>query len=283
MNYFHAIILGIIEGLTEFLPISSTGHLIAASRFFNLEKEAFVNLFEIFIQLGAILAVVILYRKKIQDTFKGLLLNNNNNNIQNKKNALKFTLNVCIATFPAAILGLFFNHWFKDHFFNIQSVAIALIIGGCIILYVDGPFTTLKASKTSNTKHVYKNIDDISIATAVKIGLFQCLALMPGTSRSGATIIGSMLLGVPRFIATEFSFFLAIPIILGASLHDLYKSRHLLNIDSLGLLLIGSIVAFITAWICIKWLMKYVSSHNFIAFAWYRIIFGILLLVVFYK
>ncbi len=269
MNYFHAIILGIIEGLTEFLPISSTGHLILASRFFGLDKLAFTQLFEIFIQLGAIFAVVILHRHKLYQIFKGLFFNSTNTKIK----AQKFTINVCIATLPAAVLGLLFNNWFKNVFFNPISVAIVLIIGGFIILYAE--------NLTQKKVTTLKSIDDINMHTALKIGLLQCVALIPGTSRSGATIIGAMLLGVPRFIATEFSFFLAIPIILGASLHDLYKSRHLLNADTMGLLCIGSLIAFITAWVCIKWLMRYISSHNFIAFAWYRIIFGALLLIIF--
>ncbi len=262
MNYLEVIILGIIEGLTEFLPISSTGHLILGVKFLGIEQSIFIELFEIFIQLGAIFAVVLLRWNKIQTTILNI----------SKPQSKKFALSVIIATVPAALAGLFFAKWFKAYFFNPWSVSITLIIGGIIILLVDRP-------SKHNLNNNIKDVDDIDNVTALKIGLMQCLALIPGTSRSGATIIGAMILGVPRVTATEFSFFLAIPIIFGASLHDLYKSRHLLTLDSIYLLMLGSFISFITAWLCIKWLIKYVSSHNFVNFAWYRIIFGIILLL----
>jgi undecaprenyl-diphosphatase len=265
MTYIDAIILGIIEGLTEFLPISSTGHLILGAKFLGLEQTTLIELFEIFIQLGAILAVVLLQRKKISHTLCNI----------KQAESRNFALSVIVATIPAVIMGLLFSKWFKLHFFNPTSVSITLIIGGIIILLVDRPN---KSNSNSNSNGNISTINDINIITAIKIGLMQCLALIPGTSRSGATIIGAMALGVPRVIATEFSFFLAIPIIFGASLHDVYKSRDALNSDVVILLLIGSLVSFITAWLCIKWLMKYVSSHSFVSFAWYRIIFGIILL-----
>ena len=265
MTYIEAIILGIIEGLTEFLPISSTGHLILGAKFLGVEQTAFVELFEIFIQLGAIFAVVLLQRKKIIYTILNV----------SKPESRNFALSIIIATLPAVIAGLFFSTWFKVYFFNPLSVAIALIIGGIIILLVDKD-KPIKDNNSSNL--IIKNIDDIDKITALKIGLMQCFSLIPGTSRSGATIIGAMIFGVPRVVATEFSFFLAIPIIFGASLHDLYKSRDLLNLDVIYLLLIGSFISFITAWFCIKWLIKYVSSHSFVNFAWYRIIFGGILL-----
>ncbi len=262
-HYLHAIILGIIEGLTEFLPVSSTGHLIIGAKFLKLPDNNFMKLFETFIQIGAILAVIILQHKKILSVLTNLKQTTNQ----------KFTLNVIIATIPAVLLGLLFSDFFKKHFFNIFSVSIALIIGGIIILFVDKP----------NNKVNENSIENINSLTALKIGLLQCLALIPGVSRSGATIIGGMYLGLPRVLATSFSFFLAIPIIFGASLHDLYKYRHDLNSNNINLLIIGSISALIMSWLCIKWLMKYISTHTFIVFAWYRIAFGLILLALYYS
>jgi undecaprenyl-diphosphatase len=264
MNYIEAIILGIVEGLTEFLPISSTGHLILGAKILGIEQTSFIELFEIFIQLGAIFAVILLKWNKIKETIVNI----------SKPESRNFALNVIIATIPAVIIGLLFSKWFKAHFFNSLSVSITLIIGGIIILLVDKP-----NKLTNNTSAVITTINGINKITALKIGLMQCFALIPGTSRSGATIIGAMILGLPRVVATEFSFFLAIPIIFGASLHDLYKNKDALNSDVAILLIIGSLVSFITAWLCIKWLIKYVSTHSFVNFAWYRIIFGILLIL----
>jgi len=270
MTYLDALILGIVEGLTEFLPVSSTGHLIVASNFLGLAQNNFLEMFEIFIQLGAILAVVLLQRKKIIHTLCNL----------KEKSARNFALNIIIATIPAVILGLFFSQFFKDYFFNSVSVAIALIIGGFIILLVDKPQNVqiIQPNDSDN----YADINNMSLKTALQIGILQCLALIPGVSRSGATIIGGMYLGLPRIVATSFSFFLAIPIIFGASLHDVVKYKSELNPNNIILLLIGSIVGFATAWICIKWLIKYVATHSFISFAWYRIIFGLILIGLYF-
>ena len=255
---FHALILGIVEGLTEFLPVSSTGHLILAGDLlgFNDEKG---KLFEIVIQSGAILAVMWEYRQRIFHVVTG---------IGHDRSAQKLVLNLFIAFLPLAGLGLLFGKAIKAHLFNPITVATTFIIGGFFILW---------AEKRQHRIRV-ESVDELDIIDAFKLGLAQALALIPGTSRSGATIIGGLFFGLSRRAATEFSFFLAIPTLLVATAYQLYKERALLNADDLGMWVVGFIAAFISAFLCVRWLLRYISSHDFTIFAWYRIAFGIAVL-----
>ncbi len=269
---FQAIILGIVEGLTEFLPISSTGHLILVGHLldFNDEKG---KAFEVIIQLGAILAVCLEFRKRILSVCTGL-----------GKNPLanRFVLHVVVASFPAIVLALLFGKYIKAYLFAPIPVACAFIVGGLIIFWAEHLEETKQATGKDSTKKIV-DVDDLSIGDAIKVGLAQCAALIPGTSRSGATIIGGMLFGLPRQVATEFSFFLAIPVIAGASCYEVFKLRNdLVGLDwaSFGpLLLVGFISAFISAFFCVRWLIQYVSHNNFKPFAWYRIGFGLVVLI----
>lgn len=254
-----AAIMGIVEGLTEFLPVSSTGHLIIAGQLLDFLDKEKRGVFEIFIQLGAILAVCWEYRAKIGQVVGGL---------GHKAEARSFTLNLMIAFFPAALLGLLFASSIKAHLFNPTTVAIAFILGGLIILW---------AERRQHQVHV-QEVDDMNWRDALKVGLIQCLALIPGTSRSGATIIGALFFGFSRKAATEFSFFLAIPTIAGATAYDLYKHRDVLNLSDLPVFATGFIVAFISAFIAIRALLKFISRHDFVVFAWYRIAFGLVIL-----
>ncbi|MCE3254756.1 MAG: uppP [Rickettsiaceae bacterium] len=255
-----AIILGIVEGLTEFIPVSSTAHLLLSSKLidFSYIKD---DVFEIVIQLGAILAVVVLYRKKILDVVLGIF---------KKKSSQNFVLNIAIAFFPAAIIGLFFHGLIKSLFFNPLSIALAMLIGGFVILLVE----------KLNIKPKYSEIDDLSAWIALKIGLFQVISMIPGVSRSGATIIGGLCLKLDRKTATEFSFFLSIPTIFAASAFDFYKNYNSFDSSKLGLLLIGFATAFLSSLVVIKWFINFVSSHNFIPFAYYRIALGLILILV---
>ena len=258
----HALILGIVEGLTEFLPVSSTGHLILAGDLlgFNDEKG---KLFEVVIQSGAILAVCWEYRVKILNVVRGL---------RHEPSARRFVVNLLVAFLPAAVLGLLFGKIVKQYLFNSVSVALAFIVGGLIILWVE------------RREHVVRieSVDDLSWKDALKLGFAQTLALIPGTSRSGATIIGGLFFGLSRKAATEFSFFLAIPTLFAATAYDLYKSRGLLAIEDTPHFLIGFIAAFISAFIAVRGLIRYVAHHDFSAFAWYRIVFGIAVLITAY-
>ncbi|RLJ68412.1 undecaprenyl-diphosphate phosphatase [Sulfurisoma sediminicola] len=254
----HALILGIVEGLTEFLPVSSTGHLILAGDLLDFNDER-GKLFEIVIQSGAILAVCWEYRAKIASVVGGL---------PRERAAQRFTLNLFIAFLPLAFLGLLFGKAIKATLFNPVAVATAFIVGAFVILWAE------------KRKHVIRieNVDDLSPLDALKLGLAQACALIPGTSRSGATIIGGLLFGLSRKAATEFSFFLAIPTLLAATAYQLYKERHLLSLDDLGMWLVGFVASFVSAFLCVRWLLRYISSHDFTAFAWYRIVFGIVVL-----
>ncbi|GAB3625379.1 UDP pyrophosphate phosphatase [Pandoraea terrae] len=267
---FKAIILGIVEGLTEFLPVSSTGHLILAGSLldFNDEKG---KIFEIVIQFGAILAVCWEFRAKIVQVVVGL---------GTERKARRFALNVIVACLPAIALGLLFGKKIKAVLFNPIPVALAFIVGGFVILWVERH--NRKKAEQGEPARV-NAVDDITLADAFKVGCAQCLALIPGTSRSGATIIGGMLFGLERKVATEFSFFLAIPILFGATVYELYKARALLSASDLGLFGIGFVAAFISAFICVRWLLRYIASHDFTVFAWYRIVFGVLVLVTAYS
>ncbi|HEY6896747.1 MAG TPA: undecaprenyl-diphosphate phosphatase [Rhodocyclaceae bacterium] len=253
-----ALILGVVEGLTEFLPISSTGHLILAGDLlgFNDEKG---KLFEIVIQSGAILAVVWEYRARIAQVLLGL---------GSDRSAQRLVINLFVAFLPLAILGLLFHKAIKAYLFKPVPVAIAFIVGAFIILW---------AEKREHRIRV-ETVDELDIIDAFKLGLAQALALIPGTSRSGATIIGGLLFGLSRRAATEFSFFLAIPTLLVATAYQLYKERALLNADDIGMWLVGFVAAFVSAFLCVRWLLRYISHHDFTVFAWYRILFGITVL-----
>ena len=270
-----AVILGLVEGFTEFLPISSTGHLILVGDLldFNDDKG---KAFEVIIQFGAILAVCWEYRQKLISVVTG---------IASRKASQRFAVNVIIATIPAIVLALLFGKYIKSTLFSPIPVATAFIVGGFIIFWAEARQKKLE-SDAGDGVLISRNIDsvdDLNWRDALKIGLAQCAALIPGTSRSGATIIGGMLFGLPRKVATEFSFFLAIPVIAGATLYELIKLRHVLGDASWSTfgptLGIGFVVSFVSAFVCIRWLIRYVATHDFRIFAWYRIIFGVLVLL----
>lgn len=254
-----ALILGIVEGLTEFLPISSTGHLILAGDLLDFNDER-GKLFEIVIQSGAILAVVWEYRQRLLVVARGAF---------SDKAAQKFILNLFVAFLPLAILGLAFGKAIKAHLFNPYAVATTFILGAFVILW---------AEKREHKIRV-QTVEEMSLVDSLKMGLAQAFALIPGTSRSGATIIGGLLFGLSRQAATEFSFFLAIPTLSVATVYQLYKERALLNADDLGMWAVGFISAFVSAFLCVRWLLRFISSHDFTPFAWYRIIFGIVVLL----
>ena len=254
----HALILGIVEGLTEFLPVSSTGHLILAGDLlgFNDEKG---KIFEVAIQSGAILAVCWQYRGRIFRVMGGL---------GHDPWAQRFAINLVVAFLPLAVLGLLFGKWLKAHLFNPVSVATAFIVGAFIILW---------AEKREHTVRIH-SVDDLTWVDALKLGLVQALALIPGTSRSGATIIGGLFFGLSRKAAAEFSFFLAIPTLFAATAYDLYKHRDLLSADDLGMFGVGFAAAFVSAFIAVRALLRYIVQHDFTVFAWYRIAFGVAVL-----
>jgi undecaprenyl-diphosphatase len=254
-----AVVMGIVEGLTEFLPISSTGHLILAGSLLGFDDDK-AKVFDIAIQTGAIFAVVLVYWQKIQSTIVAL---------PRQPKARRLALNVLIGFLPAVVLGLLFGKAIKAHLFIPIVVASTFIIGGFIILWAEK-----RPPGTVRVEHV----DDMTPWDALKVGLVQCFAMIPGTSRSGSTIIGGMLLGLSRQAATDYSFFLAIPTLIGASVYSLYKERALLSVADIPLFLVGLVFAFISAWLCVRWLLKYISTHNFVPFAWYRIAFGIVVL-----
>jgi undecaprenyl-diphosphatase len=263
-----ALIMGLVEGFTEFLPISSTGHLILTEHllgFHGMEEK--MKVFEIVIQAGAMLAVIWEYRARIAALLSGMF---------SDKLQQRFALNVLIAFLPAAILGLIFAHAIKAVLFAPLPVALAFIIGGLVILWVE------RREKNNPAMARITSVDQITPLDALKIGLAQAFALIPGTSRSGATIMGSMIFGLSRQVATEFSFFLAIPTLLGATVYSLYKERALLSAADLPLFTVGTISAFISAFLCVRWLLRYISSHTFTVFAWYRIAFGLLVLATAY-
>ncbi len=257
-----AAILGVVEGLTEFLPISSTGHLILAGQLLGFVGDK-AKLFEIVIQSGAILAVCIEYRQRLWAAVTEFGTN---------ERARRFWFNLAIAFMPLALLGLAFSKIIKAHLFNATTVAITFILGGLVILWVERSGRGPRAVRVAE-------VDDMHALDALKLGIAQTFALLPGTSRSGATIIGGMLFGLSRKAATEFSFFLAVPTLLAASVYSLYKERHLLSADDLGMWVVGFVSAFISAFVCVRWLIRFVSTHDFKPFAWYRIVFGALVLL----
>jgi undecaprenyl-diphosphatase len=254
-----AAVMGIVEGLTEFLPISSTGHLILAGSLLGFSDDK-SKVFDIAIQTGAIFAVMIVYAQRLRETLAGL---------GSSPKAQRFALNVGIGFFPAVVLGLLFGKAIKEHLFTPVVVASTFIIGGFIILW---------AERRQSAVVRIESVDDMSPLDALKVGLVQCLAMIPGTSRSGATIIGGMLLGLSRKAATDFSFFLAIPTLIGAGAYSLYKERALLSVADIPVFAVGLLFSFLAAWLCVRWLLRYIATHDFVPFAWYRIAFGILVL-----
>ena len=258
-----AAIMGVVEGLTEFLPISSTGHLILAGSLLGF-VDAKAKVFEIAIQTGAIFAVILVYWQKIRSTLVDL---------PSSRNAQKLALNVFIGFLPAVVLGLLFGRQIKEHLFTPVVVATTFILGGFVILW---------AERRQTTTVRVQEVDDMTPMDALKVGLVQCLAMIPGTSRSGSTIIGGMVMGLSRKASTDFSFFLAIPTLIGAGVYSLYKERHVLSIADAPMFLVGLVFSFISAWLCVRWLLRYISTNSFVPFAWYRIVFGIIVLVTAY-
>jgi undecaprenyl-diphosphatase len=259
MSWLEAIILGLVEGITEFLPVSSTGHLILTQALLGLEGEA-VDRHIIIIQGAAILAVCWEFRQKLLHTAFGL---------HRDPVARRFFLNLVIASVPLAVLGLTFEDQIKAVLFNAVTVAIALVLGGVIILW---------AERRKHEERV-QNVDQLTKLDAVKLGLFQALALIPGTSRSGSTIIGGLLTGLSRRTAAEFSFFLAIPALLAATAYDIYKARDAFVAADVEPLLVSCVASFVSALLVTKLLLRFVSQHSFASFAWYRIVFGVVILV----
>lgn len=252
-----AVVMGVVEGLTEFLPISSTGHLILAGALLGFDDEK-AKVFDIAIQTGAIFAVILVYWQKIRDTVVAL---------PSSRQAQQFALNVLIGFLPAVVLGLTFGKLIKEHLFTPLVVASTFIVGGFIILWAERRASASSAARVAS-------VDDMTPLDALKVGLVQCLAMVPGTSRSGATIIGGMLLGLSRKAATDYSFFLAMPTLIGAGVYSLYKERALLSLHDLPVFGVGLLFSFLSAWVCVRWLLRYISSHSFVPFAWYRIAFG---------
>ena len=257
-----AAILGVVEGLTEFLPISSTGHLIITRSILNLEG-AFWQSFDMAIQVGAIIAVVWEFRERIAQIVSGLF--------SMERAAWRFVINVLIACVPAVAFALLFEKQIKGLLFNAVSVAIALVVGGLIILWAE--------RRQERKEPRVHSLADLTYLDALKVGVAQIAAIVPGTSRSGSTIIGGMLFGLSRKAATEFSFFLAIPILFGASVFELNDLRGQMNLQNITLFVIGFVFSFISAFICVRWLLRFVSRNNFKGFAWYRIAFGLFILL----
>ncbi len=255
-----ALLLGIVEGLTEFLPISSTGHLIVAGDLINFHDSS--QVFEVAIQLGAVLAVVFEYRQRFSRVMKG---------IGRDREVNRFVFNLGVAFMPAAVVGLIFSKQIKHYLFNPITVAIALVVGGLIIFLIE------KYQKNRPPK--VTDVDKMSWKDALTVGLAQILALIPGTSRSGSTIMGGMAFGLSRTVATEFSFFLSVPIMFAATFYDIYKNHEAFTSQSLGVISVGFIAAFISGLLAVRALLKFVSTNTFIPFAWYRIIFGIFILI----
>jgi undecaprenyl-diphosphatase len=274
-----AAVMGVVEGLTEFLPISSTGHLILAGALLGFDDDK-AKVFDIAIQTGAIGAVIIVYWEKIASTVVAL---------PTQVEARRFAVNVLIGFLPAVVLGLLFGKFIKAHLFTPTVVASTFILGGFVILWAEGWGRRAPATQELDPlqpEHAdvqprarIETVEDMAPIDALKVGLVQCLAMIPGTSRSGATIIGGMLLGLSRKAATDFSFYLAIPTLIGAGVYSLYKERALLSMDDVPMFAVGLVVSFISAWICVRWLLRYIASHSFVPFAWYRIAFGLVVLV----
>ena len=259
---FKALVLGVVEGLTEFLPVSSTGHLILAGDLLDFNDEK-AKVFQIVIQCGAILAIVWEYRARLWSVVAHL---------PNDRTAQRFALNLLIAFLPLAILGLAFGSAIKATLFRPVPVAIAFIVGGLVILWAE-----------RRQHHItVETVEDMRWRDALKIGLAQAVALIPGTSRAGATIIGGLFFGLSRKAATEFSFFLAVPVLFAASAYEVVKHRSLFSVEDLGIFGAGFASAFVSAFLCVRWLLRYISRHDFTVFAWYRIAFGAIVLLTAY-
>ena len=254
-----AAVMGVVEGLTEFLPISSTGHLILAGDLLRFNDDK-AKVFEIVIQTGAMFAIVWEYRAKFWRTAAGLAT---------EPAARRFVSNLIVAFIPAAVLGLAFGKLIKAYLFHAVPVAFAFIVGGFVILWVE---------RSLRPRARIERVDDMTWRDALKVGIAQAFALIPGTSRSGATIIGGMLFGLSRTAATEFSFFLAVPTLIAAGAYDFWKNRALFDAGDVGLFAAGSITAFASAFLCVRWLLRYIATHDFAPFAWYRIAFGVAVL-----
>ena len=264
--------MGVVEGLTEFLPISSTGHLILAGALLGFDDER-AKVFDIAIQTGAMLAVIYEYRARFASALAGA---------RGQAESRQFLLNLVVAFIPAGLLGFLFSKAIKAHLFKPIPVALAFIVGGVIILVVERWYARRYGDERGRWEpalHRVEHVDDMTWRDALKVGLLQCLALIPGTSRSGATIIGAMCLGFSRKAATEFSFFLGVPTLMAAGLYSVWKQRADLHLQDLPLFAVGTAVAFLSAWLCIRWLIRYVATHDFRVFAWYRIVFGLVVLL----
>ena len=255
-----AAVMGVVEGLTEFLPVSSTGHLILAGALLDMTDEK-SKVFDIAIQSGAILAVVIVYWQRLYGAV---------HDFGSSIRARRFIANVAIGFLPAAVIGFFAYKHIKTLLFNGPVVAAAFIVGGLIIIWVE---------RGIRPQPRVNDIDDMTALDALKVGFVQCLGMIPGTSRSGATIIGGMLLGLSRKAATDFSFFLASPTLVAAGGYSLWKERAVLSAADLPLFAVGLVVSFVAAWACVRWLLRYIASHDFVPFAWYRIAFGAVVLL----
>ncbi len=264
LEILKAILLGIVEGITEWLPISSTGHMILVEEFIHLNlSDDFMEMFRVVIQLGAILAVVILYFNKLNPFSP-------KKSTQEKKETMSIWFKVIIGVLPAGITGVLFDDWFDEHFYNYIMVAVMLIVYGVLFIMVEN------SNKDKEPKIV--SFNELSYKTAFLIGLFQVLALIPGTSRSGVTILGAILLGTSRYIAAEYSFFLSIPVMFGASALKLLKFGFEFTGLEVAILITGMVVAFIVSILAIRFLLSYIKRNDFKVFGWYRIVLGILVL-----
>lgn len=256
-----ALLLGIVEGLTEFLPVSSTGHLIVIGDLIGFHNDG--KVFEVAIQLGAILAVLFEYRQRFTSVASGLF---------SDAKAQRFVMNLFVAFLPAAVVGLLFIKQIKLYFFNPVSVASALVIGGIVILLAE----------RREAKPRIHSVDEIRWQDALKVGCAQIIAMIPGTSRSGATIIGGIFIGLERKVAAEFSFFLAVPTMFAATFYDLYKHRDLLTMAEVPMFAVGFVAAFVSALLAVRTLVRFVANHTYEVFAWYRIVFGLIILATWY-
>ncbi len=259
MDFTKAFLLGILEGLTEFIPVSSTGHLIVAASLLDFTGDQW-KFFTIFIQLGAICAIFFAFKEKLSSVIKGL---------GHKSSSNRFCINILLAFLPSVIFGVLLYRIIKDIFFSPITVAIALLLGGLVILWIE----------KKDFKPKIFCIDDMKPLDAIKVGMAQCIAMCPGVSRSGATIIGGMFLGLSRPAATQFSFFLAIPTMLGATVYDVYKNWDFFSPKDIDIFVLGFVTAFLAALATVKMLVSFVSKHSFVIFGWYRIIAGTFLLL----
>lgn len=268
IEYLKVIFLGFVEGITEWLPVSSTGHMILVDEFIKLDMSAsFMEMFFVVIQLGAILAVIFMFWNKIFPfEFKG--------GFKVKQETMNLWFKIIVACLPAAVIGLALDDWLDEHFYNYQTVALMLIIYGVLFIVIE--------NRNKGRKPVVRDLSQITYKFALMVGIFQLLALIPGTSRSGATILGAILIGASRYVASEFTFFLAIPVMFGASLLKLLKFGFVFTGAEVITLLLGSFVAFVVSIFAIKFLMGYIKKHDFKVFGWYRIALGILVLVYFF-